>query len=104
MRQQYLSSPENLANLRYQIPALADAVHDSGRWAEVWEEYQKRKKELEEQKRRDEELLQSDPFDVDAQRWIEELIRLQNVDENLEQTREYHPEGKVLSRCENYNY
>ena len=75
------------------MPLLADAINDSQRWAQMWEEYQNRKRELEEQKRRDEALLESDPFDIDAQTRIEELIRLQNVDENLEQTREYHPEG-----------
>lgn len=93
LRQSYLNSPADLANLRHQLPLLGDAINDPARFKELWDEFQKRQKELQAQKERDIALLEADPFDVDAQRRIEELIRLERVDENLEQTREYHPEG-----------
>ena len=94
MRQNYLASPADLANLRHQIPQLADAINDPEKFAQLWQEFQRRQKELQAQRERDMALLEADPFDVEAQRRIEELIRLERVDENLEQTREYHPEGK----------
>ena len=95
LRQQYLQSPPELAQLRHQIPQLADAINNPARWREIWNEFQKRRAELQAQKDRDMALLEADPFDVEAQTRIEEMIRLEQVDENLEQTREYHPEGEV---------
>ena len=99
LRQSYLNSPADLANLRHQLPLLGDAINDQARFKELWDEFQKRQKELQAQKERDIALLEADPFDVDAQRRIEELIRLERVDENLEQTREYHPEGMCALAC-----
>ncbi|KAL9123972.1 MAG: hypothetical protein Q9217_006651 [Psora testacea] len=97
-RQLYLRSPPDFARLRRQIPQLADAINNPAQWREIWDEFQKRRAELQARKDRDTALLQADPFDVDAQKRIEEMIRLKQVDENLEQTREYHPEafGRVI--------
>ncbi|GLJ08774.1 hypothetical protein SUGI_0095470 [Cryptomeria japonica] len=38
-------------------------------------------------------LLNADPFDIDAQRKIEEMIRQRNVDENWENALEHNPES-----------
>ena len=95
LRQTYLSSPADLANLRHQIPQLAEAINEPEKFAQLWQEVQTRQKELQAQRERDIALLEADPFDVEAQTRIEELIRLERVDENLEQTREYHPEGSA---------
>ena len=97
IRQSYLSSPRDLANLRQKIPLLADVINDPKLWEDRWNDLQKRQKELQEQRDRDNALIESDPFDVEAQQRIEELIRLEQVEENFEQTREYHPEGELLS-------
>lgn len=77
------------------MPFLADAINDSKLWSERWEEVQKQRKDLEEQKERDMALLEADPFDIEAQKRIEELIRLERVEENFEQTKEYHPECEI---------
>ena len=95
LRQSYLSSPRDLANLRHQAPSMADAINDPNLWAERVAEMYQQRKELAEQNERDMALLEADQFDVDAQKRIEELIRLKRVEENFEQTREYHPEGMV---------
>jgi len=52
-----------------------------------------RQDDLELQRQREIELLNADPFDVEAQRRIEEAIRQQAVLENMEHAIEYSPES-----------
>ncbi|CAG8507078.1 1182_t:CDS:2 [Diversispora eburnea] len=40
--------------------------------------------------------LSTDPFDIEAQRRIEEEIRLQNINSNMDTTLEYYPEAFVM--------
>lgn len=42
--------------------------------------------------------LNADPFDMDAQRRIEEEIRLQNVSENMDHAMEHNP-GRPHHSC-----
>ncbi|KAL9100018.1 MAG: hypothetical protein Q9163_004554 [Psora crenata] len=91
-RQQYLHNPQALTNLTSRFPELANVINDPARWRELWTEVKKRQEELQAQRDRDMALDEADPFDMEAQKRIEELIRLKQVEDNLEQTREYHPE------------
>ncbi|CAK9256575.1 unnamed protein product [Sphagnum jensenii] len=49
--------------------------------------------ELQRRQQQELDLMNADPFDVDAQRKIEEAIRQKNVDENWEAAIEYNPEA-----------
>ncbi|KAK3074250.1 DNA damage-inducible protein 1 [Teratosphaeriaceae sp. CCFEE 6253] len=92
-----LGNPAAMAQVREQRPALAEAINDSDRFKEVWgnmiREDETRKLEQQEQMR----LLNEDPFNVDAQRKIEEMIRQESVQENLQFAYEHNPEvfGRV---------
>jgi DNA damage-inducible protein 1 len=94
--QQYLrDTPELMNELIRLNPTLAEAV-----WADSPEFFtqvlqqmtaQRRDTEVREQQRISQ--LNKDPFDAEAQRQIEDQIRLQNIQQNMEMAVEYTPEA-----------
>lgn len=87
-----------MAQVREQRPALAEAINDPARFKDVWldmiREDENRERERLEQMR----LLNEDPFNVDAQRKIEEMIRQESVQQNLQHAYEHNPEGMTVAR------
>jgi DNA damage-inducible protein 1 len=69
------------------------ASSDPRRFAELFRELSSRKAEQERQRQLEIARLNADPFDVEAQRKIEEAIRQEAVSENLEHAIEYAPES-----------
>ncbi|KAJ4317096.1 DNA damage-inducible protein 1 [Neodidymelliopsis sp. IMI 364377] len=92
LRQQVLSDPRQLAGLRSQDPELAAAVNDPNTWREAFTMRQRQQQEAERERRNQIALLNDDPFNIDAQRKIEELIRQDRVVENLEKAYNENPE------------
>ncbi|KAJ4371057.1 DNA damage-inducible protein 1 [Didymella sp. IMI 355093] len=92
LRQQLLRDQRQIANLRNQDPELAAAVMDPNRWKQTWEDRQRQQQEAEQERRNQIALLNDDPFNVDAQKKIEELIRQDRVVENLEKAYNENPE------------
>ncbi|KAF2725826.1 DNA damage-inducible protein 1 [Polychaeton citri CBS 116435] len=96
-RRSILANSGAMAQVREQRPALAEAINDSTRFRQVWldmiQEDEARENERQEQMR----LLNEDPFNIEAQRRIEEMIRQQSVQENLQHAYEHNPEvfGRV---------
>ena len=96
IRLRILGNPAELAQLRASMPDLAAAVQDSKRFREAFEEAGKRQAHLEAQKQRRQYELEADPFNVEAQREIEEIIREAQVMENAENAWVHNPEGMKL--------
>lgn len=96
LRQRYLSSPNDLANLRYQLPYLADAINDPNLWKERHEGLRRQRKEEDEEQARDMALIEADEFDVEAQRRIAERIKREQINANYQYAREHHPEGQSI--------
>ena len=94
IRLQALGDTEILARLRSQAPQLADAVSDPERFRKGWEIMEQQANEREVAKQREYALLNEDPFNVEAQAKIEEMIRQQRVEENLQNALDYTPEGR----------
>ena len=94
LRLQALGNPALLENMRQQQPGLADAVQDPARFRRACEDMRRQQDEFEAEKARKLELLSADPFNVEAQREIEEMIRLEAVVENLHTAMEHNPEGE----------
>jgi len=85
-----------MAQVREQRPALAEAINDSNRFREVWLEMIKEDENRERDRQEQMRLLNEDPFNIDAQRKIEEIIRQESVQNNLQHAYEHNPEGKPV--------
>jgi DNA damage-inducible protein 1 len=98
-----LGNANAMAQVREQRPALAEAINDSNRFREVWIEMVREDDRREGERMEQMRLLNEDPFNVDAQRKIEEMIRQQSVQDNLQHAYEHNPEGgSCLSLCIEY--
>uniref|UniRef100_A0A7I4BGR1 DNA damage-inducible protein 1 n=1 Tax=Physcomitrium patens TaxID=3218 RepID=A0A7I4BGR1_PHYPA len=96
---QLRGDPVAMAELEQSHPTLARSVleNDVESLQEFLHELQRRKL-IRGQQEHEYDLLFADPFDVDAQRRIEEDIRQRNVNDNWEAAIEYNPEafGRVI--------
>ncbi|MBZ3887569.1 Protein DDI1-like protein 1 [Sciurus carolinensis] len=92
IRSMLLSSPHDLSLLKERNPTLAEALLSGNleTFSQVLME-QQRERSLREQERL--RLYSSDPFDRDAQARIEEEIRQQNIEENMNIAMEEAPES-----------
>jgi len=93
-RLQAVGDPAVFASLKTSYPMLADTVNDPDRFHHIWEGIQRQQNEIQAEKQRRLAMLEADPFNVDAQREIEEMIRQEQVTENLQSAMEHNPEGK----------
>ncbi|KAF8914366.1 hypothetical protein CPB84DRAFT_84380 [Gymnopilus junonius] len=98
MRLQLLGDPNLMAQLRASQPEIADAAQSNpARFAELLKQTRERHLSAEMAQQNEIARLNANPFDVEAQRKIEEAIRQQAVLENMEHALEYSPEffGRV---------
>lgn len=81
-------------SLAQTLPEIAAAAQsDPTRFAELLRQQRDRAQQAELGRQREISALNADPFDVEAQRRIEEAIRQQAVMENMEHALEYSPEA-----------
>jgi len=94
IRLQLLGNPQTLQEALRGRPELADAIDSPERFAQLYRQMmdQERQEQMERSRRIAE--LNADPFDIDAQMRIAEIIREEAVQENLQNAIEHNPEGK----------
>ncbi|KAK7431446.1 DNA damage-inducible protein 1 [Neonectria magnoliae] len=97
IRLQVLGDPALRQQLQRQHPELASAVEDPARFARIYHDSQDRENRERLERQREIERLNDDPFNIDNQRKIEEMIRQERVMENLQNAMEHNPEvfGRV---------
>ena len=75
-------------------PELANAARsDPVRFSQLLRQFRQMQADAELERQREMDRLEANPFDVEAQRKIEEAIRQQAVLENMEHALEYSPEA-----------
>ncbi|KIX93548.1 uncharacterized protein Z520_10726 [Fonsecaea multimorphosa CBS 102226] len=97
LRTRILQDPAVMADFRRQDPELAAAAQDQQRFHDLLAERLRVNEQMQREKEEQIALLEADPFNVDAQQKIEEMIRQERVAENLQKAMEEFPEafGKV---------
>lgn len=87
--------------LRRQIeearPELAAVLDNPARFAAKCQELQDQEQMEMDRRRQAIQNLNNDPFDIDAQMRIQEMIREERVQENLQNAIEHMPEGNLLA-------
>ncbi len=94
IRLQILGDPRARAEVQRQNPELAGALDHPDRFRELFHQIQREQADMERQRQREIAMLNDDPFNVEAQAKIEELIRQEAVMENLQNALEHNPEGE----------
>ena len=95
MRLQALGDNRILERLRESAPDLADAVNDRTRFGNLFNQLSQANENRDAEKQRAYAKLNDDPFDVESQRKIEEIIREEAVQKNLNEALEEMPEGEL---------
>ena len=98
IRLQLLGNPAMRAEALRAQPELGSAIEDPARFAQLLRQMQdqeRRERQMRQQRIAD---LNADPFDIDAQARIAEMIREERVQENLQNAIEHNPEGNNLSQ------
>ncbi|KAF5024128.1 hypothetical protein F66182_3802 [Fusarium sp. NRRL 66182] len=97
IRLQILGQPALRQQLQTQHPELAAAVDNPARFAQIFHDSQNREQRERQERQREIERLNDDPFNVENQKRIEEMIRQERVMENLQNAMEHNPEvfGRV---------
>nr|XP_037873508.1 DNA-damage inducible protein isoform X3 [Bombyx mori] len=95
IREMFLANPDQLALLKQNNPRLADALLTGSldTFAAVLREQILARTERQQQRiSLTSRMMNSDPFDTEAQRMIAEEIRQKNIEANMEAAMEYNPE------------
>lgn len=89
-----LGDPRSQSALIEQKPELAQVINDPVRFREAWMALYMEDEARERERQQQIALLNEDPFNEEAQRKIEEMIRQERVIENLQHAYENSPEGE----------
>ncbi|KAJ0310068.1 hypothetical protein COL5a_009709 [Colletotrichum fioriniae] len=92
IRLQILGDPNLRAEATRQQPQLAAVLDDPQRFAQLFNQSYDREQRDREERQRQIARLNEDPFDIEAQQKIEEMIRQERVMENLQNAMEHNPE------------
>ena len=94
LRLQIIGDPRIRHQIRETAPEIADAADDRQKFHDLFNQHQRKLAEAQAEKEAHLAVLNSDPFNIEAQKEIEEMIRLERVQENVQEALENNPECK----------
>jgi DNA damage-inducible protein 1 len=95
IRLQVLGNPALRQQIQRQNPDLAAALDSPEQFARILRDSYDREQRERLERQREIERLNDDPFNIENQRKIEEMIRQERVMENLQNAMEHNPEGET---------
>jgi DNA damage-inducible protein 1 len=84
LRQQLVADPQQLSGLIGHSPELAEVVHDQNRFLQVWMRMLDERNRMQREREDEMKMLNEDPFNIDAQKKIAEMIRREKIEANLQ--------------------
>jgi DNA damage-inducible protein 1 len=92
-RRRLAADPAAVSHLIRTQPDYAQALNDPQKFRELWEEKHRQQAQIQRERENEIALLNEDPFNPEAQKRIEEIIRKENIEDNLQYAYENNPEG-----------
>ncbi|KAJ2317498.1 DNA damage-inducible protein 1 [Coemansia sp. RSA 2704] len=93
-RQQVLGNPQLMRQLEQTHPDIAEAARSNpAEFGRLLMQLREQQEQAAQQQQQEMERLNADPFDVEAQQRIEEMIRQENIMRNMEVALEHNPES-----------
>lgn len=96
IRTQILQNPAQLSRLMQQNPDLAAVIHEPARFQQLWQQMLDDRDRMQRERQNQLAMLNEDPFNPEAQKKIEDMIRREKIEANLQYAYENNPEGTSL--------
>jgi DNA damage-inducible protein 1 len=97
IRTQILQNPAQLSRLLQQNPDLAAVINEPARFQELWQQMLDDRDRMQRERQNQLAMLNEDPFNPEAQKKIEDMIRREKIEANLQYAYENNPEGMTYA-------
>lgn len=94
-RRRLAAEPQAISHLIQTQPEFAQVVNDPDKFRQLWEEKARQQEQLQRDRETEMAALNDDPYNAEAQKRIEEIIRRENIESNLQYAYENNPEGTL---------
>jgi DNA damage-inducible protein 1 len=95
IRNEIASNPQNVSRLIQQQPDLAAVVNDPVQFRSLWLRMLDERDRMQREQEQSLTRLNDDPFNPEAQKKIEDMIRREKIEANLQYAYENNPEGEL---------
>ena len=93
LRLHIVGDPRMMEEVRRQDPELANVAYNRDAFHALWQQKQQQLAQVQAEKEAELALLNADPFNLEAQAKIEEMIRQERVAENIQKALQDNPES-----------